>query len=718
MFGLEIFLYIIFVSVAWIMTLYAVNFYYLFYRSNHNSKHRRYRNSSIQAKSMKLPMVTIQLPFYNEKYVALRVIQAVCNLDYPKDKMQIQILDDSDDDTCGLIRTAIDEYRTKGFDIVYLHRDKDGTGYKAGALSDGMRCLKGDFVAIFDADFVPSSSFLRDTLIHFYDSRVGFVQCRWAHFNENYSSLTAAQAFSLDLHFLIEQKAKSMTNLFMNFNGTAGIWRTDCIHDAGGWQTSTLVEDLDLSFRAQMKGWKCLLLEDTVVYGELPVQMNAAKRQQFRWAKGLTQVSLKLMVDLLLRRKISFETKIQAFMQLTRHIVHPLFLIQFLIFPILLAMDNLHTVRLTTIVGILVYVLMGPAAQIYIIRKIWGNRWKEKAKQYFFLVLFASGISINNTIAVFDALFDKRNEFLRTPKFAVINRTDDWRHKSYTLPFTKTTLLESFFCIYGCIAIFISIISQNTVFMPFIVLQTLGFAYVVYLGIAHSFNKEIQQDVPHKHISSVVESTIHTTSRHVLYDPFSSSFHTSPKVGFIAKKLSWRGFRNKIMKFDRSKIILFTIIILIVFGVGLAYIGYQNTIYPSEKALGYLSRAEASQSPQTMVKYLRMVSALLPTSGNPVWIFPNPSTDFSLIHDELDEMALRANRITNVNIDTPGYNTGLQDLRMSIKIIEDNLAEITPYLYLSLSNILVTIGWLASIFWMFVLIKRVSNKNHREFTTI
>ena len=172
------------------------------------------------------------------------------------------------------------------------------------------------------------------------------------------------------------------------------------------------------------------------------------------------------------------------------------------------------------------------------------------------------------------------------------------------------------------------------------------------------------------------------------------------------------------MKFDRSKIILFTIIILIVFGVGLAYIGYQNTIYPSEKALGYSSRAEASQSPQTMVKYLRMVSALLPTSGNPVWIFPNPSTDFSLIHDELDEMALRANRITNVNIDTPGYNTGLQDLRMSIKIIEDNLAEITPYLYLSLSNILVTIGWLASIFWMFVLIKRVSNKNHREFTTI
>jgi hypothetical protein len=361
---------------------------------------------------------------------------------------------------------------------------------------------------------------------------------------------------------------------------------------------------------------------------------------------------------------------------------------------------------------------MGPAAQIYIIRKIWGNRWREKAKQYFFLVLFASGISINNTIAIFDALIDKRNEFLRTPKFGVINRNDEWRHKSYALPFTKTTLLESFFCIYGCIAIFISIVSRNAVFMPFIVIQTLGFAYIVYLGITHSFNKEIQQDIPRKSIPSVEESEAHTTSRHVLYDPSSGSYQAIPKVGLISKKLSWRDFRNNIMKIDRSKIILLTMIILIALGVGLAYTGYQNTIYPSEKALGYLSRAEASQSPQSMVKYLRMVSTLLPTSGNPVWIFPNPSTDFSLIHDELEEMALRAKRITSLSIDTSGYNTGLGDLRMSIKIIEDNLSEITPYLYLSLSNILVTIGWIAAIFWMFILIKKVGDKNQRKFTTI
>ena len=700
------------------MSLYAFNFYYLFYRSDRNLKHKGYRNSLHQYNSMIMPMVTIQLPFYNEKYVALRAIHAICNLDYPPDKMQIQILDDSDDDTGEIVRTAIEKYRKKGFEIVYLHRSKDRAGYKAGALNDGMRYLKGDYVAIFDADFVPASSFLRDTLMHFSDSQVGFVQCRWAHFNENYSSLTAAQAFSLDLHFLIEQKAKSMTNLFMNFNGTAGIWRAACIQDAGGWHTSTLVEDLDLSFRAQMRGWKCLLLEDIVVHGELPVQINAAKRQQFRWAKGSTQVSLKLMAELLLSKEVSFESKIQAFMQLTRHIVHPLFLVQFLIFPILLAMDNLHTITWATVAGILIYILMGPAAHIYIIRKIWGIKWKEKAKQYFFLVLFSTGISVNNAIAVFDALFDKRNEFLRTPKFGIINRTDDWRHKSYALPFTKTTLLESFFCIYGAIAVFISITSRNTVFLPFIVLQTLGFAYVVFLGIVHSFNKDLSNISPYDRIPPIEESRIHNTSIDAIYDPLAKSVHNSIRFWDVTKKLSCSYIPNKIMKFDRSKIILFSMLILIAFGVCLAYVGYENTIYPSEKALGYLSRAEAAQSPQIMAKYLKMVTNLLPVSGNPVWFFPNPSTDFFLIHDELNEMASRATRIATVNLDSSAYNTALEDLRMSIKIIEDNLAEITPYLYLSLSNILVTIAWIAAIFWMFVLIKRLNGKNHKEFNTI
>jgi hypothetical protein len=225
-----------------------------------------------------------------------------------------------------------------------------------------------------------------------------------------------------------------------------------------------------------------------------------------------------------------------------------------------------------------------------------------------------------------------------------------------------------------------------------------------------------------KHVSSIVESKVHTNPGHVICDPYLSNFqNTGSRAGFVSKKskkLSWSSVSTLIMKFDRSKIILFSIIILIVFGIGLAYTGYQDTIYPSEKALGYLSRAEASQSPQAMVKYLSIVTDLLPNSGNPVWIFPNPSTDFSLIHDELSEMVSRANRISDLSMDSSGYNTGLQDLRMSIKIIEDNLAEITPYLYLSVSNILVTVGWIAAIFWMFVLIKRINSKNPKEVNTI
>ena len=233
--------------------------------------------------------------------------------------MEIQVLDDSDDDTIELIKSIVNDYKLGGFDIIYLHRTVR-SGYKAGALKAGMKSAKGEFIAIFDADFIPPPWILKKTIGNFTDPKVGLIQCRWGHINENYSSLTEAQAVSLDLHFLIEQKAKSLTHLFMNFNGTAGIWRTSCINDAGGWHTSTLVEDLDLSYRAQMKGWKGFFLEDIVVEAELPVQMNAAKRQQFRWAKGSMQVALKLLIDVAVQKKIPIDTKIQAFIQLTRHI--------------------------------------------------------------------------------------------------------------------------------------------------------------------------------------------------------------------------------------------------------------------------------------------------------------------------------------------------------------------------------------------------------------
>ena len=416
MYGPGPFLYAIFLMISWVILIYSINFYYLAYMSRNNVRYERKRAEKIELPTL-LPIVTIQLPLYNEKYVARRLIDAVCRIDYPKDKLEIQVLDDSDDDTIDLIASIVDEYRFKGFDIVHIHRT-DRTGYKAGALKAGLRSSKGEFVAIFDADFIPPVHFLRHLVKYFNDPKMGFVQCKWGHINEDFSTLTSAQAVSLDLHFLVEQKAKSFTHFFMNFNGTAGIWRRSCIDDSGGWQTSTLVEDMDLSYRAHMKGWKSLFLDDIVVDAELPVQMNAAKRQQFRWAKGATQVALKLLTDVLVSRKVPADTKMQSLIHMTRHIVNPLFLAQFLIFPMLLAMDfRLYTESWAPVLVIGTYVALGPGGYLAVINRTWKHMWRKKAWQFFFLNFLAAGITVNNTVAVFDAIIGKKNKFFRTPKF-------------------------------------------------------------------------------------------------------------------------------------------------------------------------------------------------------------------------------------------------------------------------------------------------------------
>ena len=294
------FVFDLFIISAIIITAYTVNFYYLAFIS-------RTRKEVHPTIDWGTPSVTIQLPIYNEKYVAKRLVDAVCNLDYPQDKLRIMVCDDSDDDTVELLRGVVDDYKKQGYQIEHVRR---GTrkGYKAGALKHAMQTTDTDLVAIFDADFIPPTWFLKRAIPHFSKSNIGLVQCRWGHVNENYSTITQVQALSIDFHFLVEQKAKSNSHLFMNFNGTAGIWRRECIEDAGGWHTATLVEDLDLSYRAQMKGWKCLFLPDIVVDAELPAQINGAKRQQFRWAKGSIQCAIKLLFDIGLKRNVSIET--------------------------------------------------------------------------------------------------------------------------------------------------------------------------------------------------------------------------------------------------------------------------------------------------------------------------------------------------------------------------------------------------------------------------
>ena len=651
------FVFYIFIACAIIIIAYTCNFYYLAFLSG-----RRKENQNTV--SIGEPTVTIHLPIYNEKYVTKRLINSVCDLDYPKEKLCIMVLDDSDDNTTEQIAELVENYKGKGFDISHVRR---GTrqGYKAGALKYAMKYTKSEFVAIFDADFIPPKWYLKKAIPYFSKPNIGFVQCRWGHINENYSALTQAQALSLDFHFLVEQRAKSNSHLFMNFNGTAGIWRKECIEDSGGWHTATLVEDLDLSYRAQMKGWKCLFIPDIVVNAELPVQMNGAKRQQFRWAKGSIQCAIKLLGGILLKRKITIDAKLQAFVQLTRHIVFPLMLIQFLALPILLASNvNLYIVSFLPVVTLATYVAMGPGAYLFIIRNMYDKNRKEKAIAMPYLIIYSMGMAVNNTIAVIDAMVGKKSEFLRTPKYGIVKNTDDWRTKAYNLPFSKTTLLELFFGIYGIMAILIAIYSRNPIWVPIIALQTMGFLYIACMSFSHT---------RFKRGNSKIDNT--KTKDENMAD--------------IIHKLAVAG-----------------IVAIICFGAYLAYTGYQNDVYPMDLSIGLFDRIMASSEPQTIMTDINAIKEYLPAVGNPVWIFPTDTTNFTRIQADLSVMLASAEKISVVPRDSSAFHTGMMDVSDRAKIIQKQIMDIVPYMYASISNILFASIWIAVIIGIFAILKR------------
>jgi cellulose synthase/poly-beta-1,6-N-acetylglucosamine synthase-like glycosyltransferase len=688
-----------FIFLAWALTFYSLNIYLLVYYSTRN-KGRGTNKCDFSS----FPIVTVQLPLYNEKYVACRLIDAVCKMDYPKDRMEIQVLDDSEDDSKHAILRAVQFYKLKGYDIHYMAR-KTRSGYKAGALRMGTHHAKGEYIAIFDADFVPTPEFLKKTLKHFSDPQLGLVQCRWGHTNESYSTLTEAQALSLDLHFLVEQSAKSFTHLFMNFNGTAGVWRSSCIQDAGGWQEGTLVEDMDLSYRAQMKGWKLLFDEEIEVLAELPVQMNGAKRQQFRWSKGTTQLAMKLLWDLLVFRKIPIDTKFQAFIQLTRNIVYPLFLAQFIILPVLLNLDIAnYRAPWPSYFGLIFYVLLGPMTYICVIKKLWPTQWLSKSKQFWFFLIFATGISVNNTIAVFDAMFGKKNEFLRTPKFGIRAKSDKWKHKDYVLPFDRTTLLEVFFSSYGCLAIFVCIFSSNFFFLPIVTIQTIGFVYVTYFSVVESWRKFSTFNRCEQRFSRPPEPMSANSGT-------INNINDKGSVGLLGRAMF--GFNSdqiRTLHFIRSKITVLAFIVLISSGIISAIYGYQLSVYPLDKAAGYLSRVQSAQTPYLISVYLKEAKELIPSNGNPVWTFPNPRTDFKLINQEIDAMQSRILAISKIAPHSAAYNTALEDLHASTRIIEMNLIEAQPYIYGSLSNIAFTSVWIALILFTYSLVQRNKKK--------
>jgi len=662
----------LFILSAIIITAYTVNFYYLAFLS------RRRKNVHATV-DWGTPSVTIQLPIYNEKYVAKRLVDAVCNLDYPKDKMRIMVCDDSDDDTVELLRDVVDGYKIQGFQIEHVRR---GTrkGYKAGALKHAMQTTDTELVAIFDADFIPPTSFLKQAIPHFSKSNIGLVQCRWGHVNENYSTITQVQALSLDFHFLIEQKAKSNSHLFMNFNGTAGIWKRDCIEDAGGWHTATLVEDLDLSYRAQMKGWKCVFLPDIVVDAELPAQMNGAKRQQFRWAKGSIQCAVKLLSDIGLKRNIAIEAKIQAFIQLTRHIVYPLMLIQFLALPVLLAGQiNLYVVSFLPVITLATYLAMGPGAYIVIIQSMYGKSWKSRAKLLPALLVYNAGMSVNNTVAVFDAVIGKKNEFLRTPKYGIVTKDDDWKNKAYNLPFTQTTLLEIFFGVYGIMGIFISIFSNNPIFVPIIALQTIGFFFIAYMSLSHTRFKK------------------------------NKSSNDRP----LTKK---EKTANNIYK-----LAMVGILAIIVFGGYMAISGYNNDIYPLDRIRGNLDGVITSSDPKIIHDHLVAIQTDLDlvminipetidangiVAKNPVWMFGTESTNFLRIQNNIDTMIVSVHEISSISKDNSAYHTGMLDITDRALLLKINIMDATPSLYVSPANILSSIIWVAAIIGIFAVLKR------------
>ena len=392
---------------------------YLYYKYRKNTAQKR-------ACFLRKPRVTVQLPMFNERYVAKRVIEAACKIDYPADRLEIQVLDDSTDDTVEIARQTCERMRAAGHDVVFIHRE-NREGFKAGALENGLKTATGEFVLIFDADFIPPADILDHMIDYFAVPKVGMVQGRWEHLNRDQSLLTQTQAILLDGHFVIEHAARNRSGRFMSFNGTAGMWRRTCIDEAGGWHHDTLTEDLDLSYRAQMKGWKFLFLPEVTSPAELPPEMNAFKSQQHRWAKGGAQTCRKLL-PIILKSRLPWRIKTEAFFHLTSCVSYFLIMVlTILLLPILILKTNLlaSNVPLRMLFdGSLILIATFSASTFYICgqREIFRT-WGDSVKYLPFLMALGVGVSMNNARAAFEGFFGKSSEFVRTPKFGLSSKS-------------------------------------------------------------------------------------------------------------------------------------------------------------------------------------------------------------------------------------------------------------------------------------------------------
>jgi cellulose synthase/poly-beta-1,6-N-acetylglucosamine synthase-like glycosyltransferase len=427
--------------VTGLLFLYGVNFLYVTYLSLRNGP----RDKGVDQKVSPLPKVTIQLPIYNEMYVAQRLVTASTRLDYPKHLLEIQVLDDSTDETFEIVKRTVAAARQRGVDIKHLHR-KYRDGYKAGALRDGFASAKGEFIAIFDADFLPPITFLRQTLPQFNDPKVAFVQTRWGHLNRDFSFLTLLQSLAIDAHFMVEQLARSRTGYWFNFNGTAGIWRRQAIEEAGGWKADTLTEDLDLSYRAFLKGWKANFLSNVETPAELPITFNGFRRQQHRWARGSLECAIRLLPKVW-ASDAPLKTRIQATFHLTGYGVHLLLLAYSLIYPLVIVLSKTAP-GLISLFGIAhIFSLTALAPTLLFISGQYQLRKKWSSYMPLLLVIsgFGAGMMLNTARAAWEIIRGRPGEFRRTPKFGVENKTSPWTNKKYHLRLDPIVFWELIF---------------------------------------------------------------------------------------------------------------------------------------------------------------------------------------------------------------------------------------------------------------------------------
>jgi cellulose synthase/poly-beta-1,6-N-acetylglucosamine synthase-like glycosyltransferase len=490
--GFDVAIMIPYFLVMTILAVYGIHRYALVYNYYKNRKRIAGPPPEISA----WPQVTVQLPIYNEKYVIERLVEAIAAFDYPRELLDIQVLDDSTDETREVAANCVERYRQLGVPISHIHRD-NREGFKAGALQEGLKSARGEFVAIFDADFIPPADFLRRTVPYFIDQKLAMVQTRWSYINRHYSALTEVEAILLDGHFVIEHSSRFRTGLFFNFNGTAGIWRRIAIEDAGGWQHDTLTEDTDLSYRAQLCGWHFIYLPEIDCPSELPVEMSAFKSQQARWAKGLMQTAKKILPRVL-RSEVPAAVKAEAVFHLTANISYPLMVfMSIILLPAMIVRFYQGWVQVLIIDLPLFLASTCSISSFYLAaeRALYPKTWKRTFLYLPFVMAVGIGLSVRNAMAVIEAIAGVKSEFVRTPKYRVEGRAQGagaWAKKKYHksagwMPFAEVGL-----GLYFAGAVFYALQNENYATVPFLLLFVWGYLYTGLMSLAQTYLERLR----------------------------------------------------------------------------------------------------------------------------------------------------------------------------------------------------------------------------------